>query len=86
MEAQADIERGNVAPGGIITLRTLDSTSPVESYKFPQPPKLQPSLELHTMDSLELWYVTDLCVLVSTSNQIVRSALKSLKVQRLFDA
>ncbi|KAJ0133310.1 Uncharacterized protein HZ326_23625 [Fusarium oxysporum f. sp. albedinis] len=54
IQAQENIESRHVAPGGIVTLQTLDSTSPAESYKFPPSSKTQPFLELHTIDSSEL--------------------------------
>ncbi|KAI8411227.1 hypothetical protein FOFC_07821 [Fusarium oxysporum] len=56
MQARGDIESRHVAPGGIpvVTLQTLDSTSPAEKYKFPPSSKTQPSLESHIIDSSEL--------------------------------
>ncbi|EXL39733.1 hypothetical protein FOCG_17669 [Fusarium oxysporum f. sp. radicis-lycopersici 26381] len=59
MQARGDIESRHVAPGGIVTLQALDSTSPAEKYKFPPSSKTQPSLESHIIDSSELWYVLD---------------------------
>ncbi|KAH7190672.1 hypothetical protein BKA60DRAFT_663790, partial [Fusarium oxysporum] len=69
MQAQGDIESRHVAPGGIVTLQTLDSTSPAESYKFPPSSKTQPSLESHTIDSSELCAI---CLEVFDSSETVR--------------
>ncbi|UZP40368.1 hypothetical protein NXS19_008184 [Fusarium pseudograminearum] len=61
MEAHRDIERLHVVQGGIVTLETLDSTSPAENYKFSQSSELRPSLQLHALETLELWSVTRPC-------------------------
>jgi hypothetical protein len=58
MEAQRDIERLQVVQGGIVTLETLDSTSPAENYKLSQSSELHPILQSQALDTLELWSVT----------------------------
>ncbi|KAH6980208.1 hypothetical protein EDB82DRAFT_478903 [Fusarium venenatum] len=54
---EGGVERWQVAPGGIVTLQTLDGTSPAEKYKFPQSPKPKSHQDLESLalDSLELW-------------------------------
>ncbi|KAH7178993.1 uncharacterized protein B0J16DRAFT_322483 [Fusarium flagelliforme] len=69
MEAQRDIERLQVVQGGRVTLETLDSTSPAENYKFSQSSELHPSLQLQTLDTLELWKLAVLGVLLVVNSR-----------------
>ncbi|KAH7002712.1 hypothetical protein EDB82DRAFT_481877 [Fusarium venenatum] len=69
MEARRDIERLQVVQGDRVTLETLDSTSPAENYKFPQSSELHPSLQLHTLHTLELCAI---CLEVFHNSETVR--------------
>ncbi|QPC60743.1 hypothetical protein HYE67_002974 [Fusarium culmorum] len=69
MEAHRDIERLHVVQGDIVTLETLDSTSPAENYKFSQYSELRPSLQSHALETLELCAI---CLEVFQNSETVR--------------
>ncbi|CEF87315.1 hypothetical protein FGSG_14008 [Fusarium graminearum PH-1] len=66
---RSGVGRWQVAPGGIVTLQTLNSTSPAEKYEFPASSKSNLDLESHALGFLELCAI---CLEVFENSDTVR--------------
>ncbi|VTO91775.1 unnamed protein product [Fusarium graminearum] len=75
LRTRSGVGRWQVAPGGIVTLQTLNSTSPTEKYEFPASSKLNPDLESYALGSLELWYVVGYSLWYASRSESVSSAI-----------
>ncbi|PTD08594.1 hypothetical protein HYE67_005120 [Fusarium culmorum] len=75
VSTRSGVRRWQVAPGGIMTLQTLNSTSPAEKYEFPASSKSNPDLESHALGSLELWYVVGYSLWYALRSESVSSAI-----------